>query len=182
MKILIAFGSSEGQTRKIAKYIAEKIGGEGHEPDIYDCGRRPHGREVASYDAIIIAASVHQEDHQESAVAFAVAHREQLEAKPSAFISVSLSAAFENGAKDAQRYIERFTEATGWQPAVCLMTGGALKLSEYDFFKEQIIRYVVMAGRDVPADRKDWEFTDWAALDAFLAKFLADAQERLQQA
>lgn len=178
MKVLLAFGTTEGQTQKISKHLAEKIQEAGHEVDLYDCSRRLRGHEFGSFDAIIVAASVHQKDHQESVVAFASAHREELAAKPSAFISVSLSAAFEDGKKEAQDYVDHFAEATGWQPALTHLTAGALKYSEYDFFKEQIIRYVVMAGRPIPSTQKDWEFTDWAALDTFLAKFLESAMTR----
>lgn len=171
MKILVAYGTTEGQTKKIAQYVAKTLVGNGHDAGIYDCSRRLHGQQVEQFDAIIVAASVHQEDHQKSVVAFATAHRKQLTTKPSAFISVSLSAAFEDGKKDAERYVERFTALTRWEPRLVHMAGGALKLSEYDFFKEQIIRHVVMAGRDVPSGQTDWEFTDWDALDAFLAVF-----------
>jgi menaquinone-dependent protoporphyrinogen oxidase len=58
------------------------------------------------------------------------------------------------------------------------LAAGALKYSEYDFFKEQIIRHIVMAGRQIPSDQKDWEFTDWAALDSFIAEFLQSASAR----
>lgn len=178
MKVLVAFGTTEGQTKKITKYVAEKVLGHGHEVDLYDCSRRLRGHEFGAIDAVIIAASVHQKEHQESVVAFATAHQEDLKTKPSAFISVSLSAAFEDGKKDAMGYVERFVGATGWQPAFIHLAGGALKFSEYDFFKEQIIRYIVLAGRPIPSDQKDWEFTDWAALDSFVAEFLESASAR----
>jgi menaquinone-dependent protoporphyrinogen oxidase len=176
MKVLVAFGTSEGQTRKIAKNIVDKIREHGDEAELYDCGRRPRGQDVEDFDAFIVAGSVHQKLHQEEVVAYATAHRQQLKEKPSAFVSVSLSAGFKDGHQDAQEYIELFTEATGWQPSQVHMAGGALKLSEYDFFKEQIIRHVVMAGRDLPPGQKDYEFTDWAALDAFVDEFLNKAR------
>jgi menaquinone-dependent protoporphyrinogen oxidase len=175
MKVLVAFGTTEGQTQKIAKHVAEKVLESGHEVELYDCSRRLRGHEFGTIDATIVAASVHQKDHQESVVAFATAHQKELDAKPSAFISVSLSAAFEDGKKDASGYAERFVEATGWQPAFTHLAAGALKYSEYDFFKEQIIRHIVMAGRQIPPDQKDGEFTDWAALDSFIAEFLQSA-------
>lgn len=179
MKVLVAFGTTEGHTQKIAKHVAAKIQEKGHEVDLYDCSRRLRGHEFGAIDAVIVASSVHQKNHQETVVAFATAHREGLNAKPSALISVSLSAAFEDGKKDAADYVERFINVTGWQPKFVHMAGGALKYSEYDFFKEQIIRYIVMAGRDIPSDQNDWEFTDWAALDNFVMEFLENASSRV---
>lgn len=175
MKVLVAFGTTEGHTQKIAKYVSEKIREAGHDADLYDCSRRLRGHEFGPVEAMIVLASVHHKYHQETAVAFAAAHREELKAKPSALISVSLSSAFEEGKNDAQDYVKSFSEATGWQPEMMHLAAGALKYSEYDFFKEQIIRYVVMAGRPVPPGKQDWEFTDWAALDSFIAKFLETA-------
>lgn len=179
MKILVAFGTTEGHTRKIAKHVAEAIQGIGHEVDLYDCSRRLRGHEFGDIDAVIVAASVHQKNHQETVVAFATAHREGLNTKPSALISVSLSAAFEESKKDAASYVERFVKVTGWRPKSVHLAKGALKYSEYDFFKEQIIRHIVMAGRDIPSDQKDWEFTDWAALDVFVADFLENASTKV---
>ncbi len=179
MKILVAFGTTEGQTRKIAQHVAKKCHDNGHQADIYDCARRLRGQLVEPFDGIIIAASIHEGYHQETVVAFATAHRDQLEKKPSAFISVSLSAAFEDGKRDAANYVERFAGATGWVPKLTHMAGGALKLSEYDYFKEQIIRQVVMAGREVPSGQKDWEFTDWDALDKFVAAFLESMRSQI---
>lgn len=176
MKILVAYGSTEGQTRKIAQHAAKILADYGHQADTYNCERRPHGQPIEQFDAMIVAASVHQEDHQEEVVAFATAHKARLETKPSAFISVSISAAFEDGKKDAEKYVERFVAATGWNPKLTHMAAGALKLTEYDFFKEQIIRHVVLAGREVPAGKRDWEFTDWNALDRFLSGFLESAR------
>ena len=53
--------------------------------------------DFATYDAFIIAASVHQEYHQETITSFVIAHRKLLDTKPAAFISVSLSAVLEGG-------------------------------------------------------------------------------------
>ena len=176
MRILIAFGTTEGQTRKIAKHIAEKIHEHGHEAELYDCARRAHGQDLKNFDAFMVAGSVHQKSHQEQVVAYATANRQLFGTKPSALISVSLSAGFKDGQRDAEDYVKHFEETTGWHPRHVHMAAGALRLSEYDFFKEQIIRHIVMAGRDVPPGQKDWELTDWAALDYFVTAFLERAR------
>ena len=49
------------------------------------------------------AASVHQEHHQETVTNFVFAHHELLNTKPSALISVSLSAALEDQKAEAQK-------------------------------------------------------------------------------
>lgn len=179
MKVLVAYGTTEGHTQKIAKHVATKIREKGIDVDLYDCSRRLRGHEFGAIDAVIIAASVHQQNHQESVVAFATAHREGLNTTPSALISVSLSAAFEDGKKEAADYVERFFKVTGWRPEFVHLAEGALKYSEYDFFKEQIIRYVVMARHEKFSDQMDQEFTDWDALDNFVTKFLENASSKV---
>ncbi|MGI9412254.1 MAG: flavodoxin domain-containing protein, partial [Hyphomicrobiales bacterium] len=133
------------------------------------------GRDVGAFDAIIVAGSVHQKRHQESLVAFALAHLADLEAKPSAFLSVSLSAALKDGEQDCVDYVEDFVEKSGWRPSNLLMVPGAVRYSEYDFFMEQIIRHVVIQGRESKDFKEDYELTDWEALGTFVDEFIDKA-------
>jgi menaquinone-dependent protoporphyrinogen oxidase len=166
MKILIAFGSSEGQTQKIAKHVADRLQGLGHTPQLYDTSKSPKGLDLKTFDRIIVAGSVHQERHQESLSLFVEARHAELERTPTLFLSVSLSAAFPEGLAEAQGYVDAFLSATGWKPAQTLLVAGALRYDEYDYFKEQIIQHVVLKGRKVDESDRDHEFTDWAAVDA----------------
>jgi hypothetical protein len=70
-----------------------------------------------------------------------IAHRKLLNAKPSAFISVSLSVVLEEGQTEAQKYVDRFVSVTDWQPHMTLLLGGALRFTEYDYFQEQIVKF-----------------------------------------
>jgi len=176
MKLLIAFGSTEGQTQKIAEWIAARVRAAGNEAEVYHSKRRLRGLDVDTFDAIIVAGSVHQKHHQESIVGFALAHRAQLEAKPSAFLSVSLSAALKNGEQDCRDYVEDFVEKCGWRPSNVLMVAGAVRYSEYDFFMEQIIRHVVMQGREPTDLKEDYELTEWEALGKFIDGFMEKAE------
>ena len=175
MKLLIAFGSTEGQTQKIAEWITARVRDAGHEAEVYDSKRRLRRRDVGTFDAIIVAGSVHQKRHQESIAAFALAHLADLEAKPSAFLSVSLSAALKDGEQDCLDYVEEFVEKSGWRPPNLLMVAGAVRFSEYDFYMEQVVRHVVMQGREPMDLKEDYELTDWDALGSFVDQFLDKA-------
>jgi menaquinone-dependent protoporphyrinogen oxidase len=50
----------------------------------------------------------------------------------------------EDEKKEAQKYVDRFVSVTGWQPRMILLLGGALRFTEYDYFQEQIVKFVVM--------------------------------------
>src|SRR5215470_1311142 len=96
MRVLIIFATTDGQTRKIAERAAVRIRDLGHEVHIYDSSALFDKLQIGAFAAIIAAASVHQQLHQETITDFAIAHRDQLNAKLTAFISVSLPAALES--------------------------------------------------------------------------------------
>ncbi len=62
---------------------------------------------------------------------------------------------------------------TGLSPDVEALVAGAVRSSRYDYFAREVVRHVVLRGRDYDPDRRDHEFTDWQALSATLAEFLA---------
>jgi len=171
MKVLIAYATTEGQTRTIAERTAEKVGELGHEAELVDTSRAHQDIHVDAFDAVIAAASVHQDVHQENIQIFASANRDILNAKPTMFLSVSLSAAFAEGRADAQRYIATFIEETGWKPSTSLPVAGALRGGEYDYFQQQILEHVVLKDREVDPEQEH-EFTDWKALGEAVEAFL----------
>jgi len=176
VNVLIVYGTTEGQTRKIAERTQARIRERGQQVELRDCASLTSGSSLEAFDAFIIAASVHQKLHQETIVDFAIAHRGLLNAEPSAFISVSLSAALENERSEAQGYVDHFLSMTGWQPRMTLLLGGALRFSDYDYFQEQIVKFVVMDRGAAIESKRDHEFTDWNALDSFIDAFLKAAR------
>lgn len=172
MNVLIPYGTTEGQTRKIAEWAAGYTRDHGHSVELYDSGDVVSHLEVNTFQAFIVAASVHQEQHQKAIKNFATAHRELLNTSPSAFISVSLSAALEETRSEAQSYVDRFISITGWQPHMTLLLGGALRFAEYDYFQEQVVKFIVMKRGLASETSVDREFTDWDELDGFVDKFL----------
>jgi menaquinone-dependent protoporphyrinogen oxidase len=171
--VLISFATTEGQTRKIAERISLHARERGHEVDLYDTASLIGVPDVGAFDAVIVAASVHEQYHQDSAINFTVAHRDQLIRKPSALVSVSLSAATAGGQTEAQHYVDGFIATTGWTPAKTLLLGGALRLSECDYFQRQVLKHILLKGDVAPDEDVNYEFTDWAALTSFIDDFLA---------
>jgi menaquinone-dependent protoporphyrinogen oxidase len=172
MRALIVYGTTEGQTHKIAERIASRIRELGHEAQLHDSSALLDSLQIGVFEAIIIAASVHQQLHQETITGFAIAHREQLKAKPTAFVSVSLSAALESDHLEAQKYVDRFVAETGWRPTKTLLLAGALRYTGYDYFMQQIVKYIVMKGGGSADTERDYEFTDWEALSKFVDSYL----------
>jgi menaquinone-dependent protoporphyrinogen oxidase len=172
LNILVVYGTTEGQTRKIAERAAAHLRECGHQAALRDSAALASDSDLESFHAFIVAASVHQQQHQETIAAFVAAHRKLLNAKPSALISVSLSAAMEDGRTEAQKYVDHFLSVTDWRPSMTLLLGGALRLTEYDYFQEQIVKFIVLKGGSVAGTGRDREFTDWNALAGFIDRFL----------
>ena len=165
MNILVVYGTTEGQTRKIGERVAARIRENGHQVELRNSAHWQNDFQIDSFDKVIIAGSVHEKRHQRSLEIFVMAGRDKLQSIPVLFLSVSLSAAFKGGLDEAQAYVDSFTEYTEWKPTRTLLVAGALRYEEYDYFMEQIVQHVVLEGRDVDQEKEgDREFTDWEAL------------------
>jgi menaquinone-dependent protoporphyrinogen oxidase len=158
-KILIAYGTSEGQTAQIADHLAGVIRGRGLAVETLDL---KHAKDVsvAGYDAVIIGGSVHMGKHQEDVVNFVRKNRVDLERLPSAFFSVSLAA---NGdLPNAEAYVENFTQQTGWRPTTVGLFSGALLYRQYNFLKRYMMKRIVRDKPGMPTDTsRDYVYTNW---------------------
>jgi len=47
-----------------------------------------------------------------------------------------------------------------------------LRFAEYDYFQEQIVRFIVMKRGGTASTERDREFTDWNVLAGFVNEFL----------
>lgn len=64
MNVLIAFGTTEGQTRKIARHMARLMLDSGHDVELHDCSSRIDAPNVGDFDVVVLAASVHHKRYQ----------------------------------------------------------------------------------------------------------------------
>jgi menaquinone-dependent protoporphyrinogen oxidase len=72
--------------------------------------------------------------------------------------------------------IDVFVQETGWRPPYVLPVAGALAYSKYNFFIKLIMKTISrMAGGPTDTSR-DYEFTDWVALDRFVLDRVSPAQ------
>lgn len=170
MKVLIVYSTTEGHTRKIVERLAARIRRHGTEVEVHDSTALPQPLDVAYFDAVILAGSVHHGRHQAALIHFIKAQRDMLKTKPTALVSVSFSA-MEDDPADAQGYVNQLVEETDWQPSETFLVAGALLYTEYDFMKRWVIK-LIMAKHGQPSDTtRDYEFTDWPAVDAFADAF-----------
>lgn len=175
MQFLIVYATVDGHTRQIAEFIQKRIEGKGASVRLVEAAARIRDLHLGDYTGFIAASPVHQQSHAEDLTTFIKAHAAESGSIPSALVSVSLSAAFPGGGADAQSYVDRLVEATGWKPTAVHLAAGALRYDSYDFFQEQIIRHVVLKDRAPDVIEGNHEFTDWEALGAFVDDFTGKA-------
>ena len=115
-KVLVIYGTTEGQTAKVSQHVADVGRRLGHDVDV--CHAADLGDDFAldAYDAAFVGASVHEGRHQRYLVRWVKDHAGWLKTHPSAFFSVCLAAAspFPEEVEDAEAIIDRFAARTGW--------------------------------------------------------------------
>lgn len=175
MTILVLYATVEGHTRKIAEYAAAKLEGAGHGVvlgDVRDPGFAIPGR----FDGVLICAPIHIGRYPSPVAQFLTDWKDALAQVPTALVSVSLGINSESAEEraEAEAYPAKLEKKTGFHIPKVHHAAGALKYLEYDFFKRALMRQIV-AKEGGPVDTShDHEFTDWAALDAFVQDFADD--------
>ncbi|HSJ15034.1 MAG TPA: flavodoxin domain-containing protein, partial [Longimicrobiales bacterium] len=159
-RILVVYGTMEGQTRKVAQFAADLIRDAGCDVELLAV-EAVTSVQLLDVDAVLLAASIHVGRHKPAVHAFVRAHRALLASTPSAFLSVSLSAANEQHHADALGYLNAFLDETGWQPALRDVVGGALRYSEYGVLKRLMMKHIARSHGLSGDTSRDHELTDW---------------------
>jgi len=174
MRIAIIYATTEGQTRKIARFAADRLSGAGHMVELLtaeDAG----DLDLARFDAAILAASVHISRYQQELVAFATAQATALSGLKTLFLSVSLAAAGDDREdwKGLGECVAKLTEETGWTPGQVEHVAGAFRFTQYDFFRSWAMRWIAAQKGQEVDPHVDQEYTDWQALAACLDDWVA---------
>jgi menaquinone-dependent protoporphyrinogen oxidase len=172
-RVLIVYGTTDGQTAKIARFLGDAFRARGVTAEVTEA--RVGSPDPEAYDGVIVAASIHARGYQRPVMRWVREHLAGLRRRPAAFLSVCL-AALEKTDK-ARRELEaiqhRFSGQTGWVPPVVEFVPGALLYTKYGWLKRMIMRRIVRkAGGDTDTSR-DYEYTDWGSLKAFVDRFIA---------
>lgn len=177
-RILVLYGTTEGQTAKVARTLADTLREAGMTADVADAATDwPDARR---YDAVMVAASIHARGYQRAVKRWVRANADVLNEKPTAFVSVCL-AVLQRESKvheDLSAIVDEFLRSTGWRPSTTKHVAGALAYSRYNWLTRlAMVRIVRKAGGDTDTSR-DYEYTDWADVRAFAAAFARSVAAR----
>ncbi len=174
MRVLIVYATTEGQTRKIARAAADHLGAGGHNVELLHAADGDD-LDLARFDGAVLAGSVHAGSFQEDLRDFARDHAAALGDLRTLFVAVSLSAAG-NHPEDwvgLEAAVTRFCAETGWTPGRVAHVAGALRFSEYSFFRYWAMRWIAQHRDESVEGGADVEYTDWDALRALLDEWAA---------
>ena len=175
MAILVLYATVEGHSRKVATRIAEHLDDRNYRTVIGDV-REPGFTVPATFDAAFICAPIHAGRYPEPIARFIEDWKDALALVPTGFVSISLSIYSHNPEEsaEAQTFPEKLSMRTGFYASHVHHAAGALKYLENEYFKRCLMRQIA-ENEGVPVDMsRDYEFTDWDALEGFVDDVLAE--------
>lgn len=176
--ILVAYGTTEGQSRKIAEFIAERLRIRGHRVDLVDTATPAAEQVTPIYQAAFVGGSVHYYRHPAALAHFIKANIAWLKVVPTAFFSVGLAMTQPHAdeREKAKALVRGFLQETGLVPLKLRYVAGALKYTQYDFMKRLLERSFHPHLANASDTAHDHEYTDWNDVEEFVDEFLAAAE------
>jgi menaquinone-dependent protoporphyrinogen oxidase len=166
-KILIAYSTTDGHTRRICERIRQVTGEQGHgvvlsfiddDPDI----------DLEPFDKVVIGASIRYGKHRPQVYEFIRKNQQKLESRPNAFFSVNVVARKpEKNQPESNPYLQKFLKQISWHPRKLGVFAGKINYPIYGFWDRQIIRLIMWMTGGPTDPRSVVDFTDWNKVDDF---------------
>ncbi|HDR1866294.1 TPA: menaquinone-dependent protoporphyrinogen IX dehydrogenase [Pasteurella multocida] len=166
MKTLILYSSCDGQTKKIAEFIASKLSGDVQTQPLTE------KTDITKADRIVIGASIRYGHFDKVLDKFVKKQTALLSQKPNAFFAVNLTA--RKAGKDTPEtnvYVRKFLQRIDWQPHLAAVFAGALYYPRYSFFDRTMIRLIMKITGGETDTSKEIEYTDWQKVESFTEQF-----------
>lgn len=172
-RVLIFYGTTDGHTKKVAAALSGVLTWEGNRVDVVDAKQVAPDVRPEDYDGVLVAASIHMGGYQRPVTRWVRRHAEELNRRPSAFVSVCLGILERRAAarREVQEIMARLLARTGWHPAESKTIAGALPYTRYGWLKKWIMRRIVAKGGGDTDTTRDYEYTDWDDLRVFARAF-----------
>ncbi len=175
LRIGIVYGTSYGQTAKIAGQIRDVLVRRGHDVTLSNAAEPPTIVPLEMCDGIIVGSSIIVGGHQKSVDRFVRTHLGLLSRVPSAFYSVSASAGSTDpkgsGQAAAARVRDEFLNRVGWRPRLKASIAGAVNYTRYNPLLRWYMKWASAKGGGSTDTSRDHEYTDWEQVEQFAANF-----------
>ncbi len=169
MNVLIVYGTTHGQTAKVAVAIAAVAEALGHTAKTETGAVAPSPED---FDAVFLGGSIHFGAFQENIQTYVAANGAALSACRTSLFCVSGSARDESGMEEARTFPDALLKETAWTPDHIQHIAGAFPFSEYPLWKRWLMRFFLWKQDKTLDTSHDLEFTDWPAVDVYAREFL----------
>lgn len=165
--IIIVYSTTDGHTRAICARLEDVIMKLGDEVSVVSIDA-VHSVDLASFDKIVIGASIRYGKHNKKVYDFIAANQALLDGKPNAFFSVNVVARKPGkNQPDTNPYLKKFLREISWQPKQLAVFAGKIDYPRYNFFDRNIIRFIMWMTKGPTDPAVTIEFTDWKQVEAF---------------
>lgn len=165
--ILIVYSTTDGHTRKICQRLRELIEADGELVTLMPV-EEAVGADLASFEKVVIGASIRYGRHSRRVLAFVNHHERTLHAKPTAFFSVNVVARKpDKNRPETNPYVQEFLRQVRWRPALLEVFAGKLDYPRYGMLDRLVIRLIMWITRGPTDPATVVDFTDWQRVDAF---------------
>ncbi|HET9948227.1 MAG TPA: flavodoxin domain-containing protein [Longimicrobiales bacterium] len=179
MFVLGVYGSRHGQALAVLRRVFETLRARGHDTVIVRGDDVPSSA-MEEAQAAVVAASVWMGRHPGYVRDFAALYASRLSGMPSAFISISgvQPESSPGWREQARAYVRSFLDEAGWVPDRVAAFAGALRYTRYGPFTRWLARRMSRRAGGPTDTSRDWELTDWEAVDRFAEELAAELRSR----
>lgn len=177
--VLVTYGSSGGQTAKVASVLRAALVDGGHRVTV----RRVDDTDdldLAAFDGVLVGAPVYNRRQPREVRDWVRANRSVLASRPSGFFQLSFASAVpgDGGQSGARRYADGLVSRTGWRPDRVGLFAGAVEYRRYGPVTQTLFRLAAAVTTGDTDTRRSYEYTDWDDVAAFADEFgrLVDAE------
>jgi menaquinone-dependent protoporphyrinogen oxidase len=163
------YASRDGQARKIATRIAERLAAHGIAATPTDlAAAQPSPADLAKAALVAAVLAVRYGRHLPEAIEFVKTFALLYRPPPLALASVNLTA--RKPGKDTAEgsvYLRKLIARNGLKPALATAFAGKLDYPRYSFFDKHVIRFIMLITGGPTDPSAVVEYTDWGKVDSF---------------
>lgn len=169
---LVFYATHDGQSRRIATRIADRLVAHGIEAAAHDLGSGlPTQAELSRASLVVLIAAVRYGQHLPQAMRFLTLYRNLSRRPPLALASVNLTARKPNkSTADNNPYLRKLIARCGNKPVLAAAFAGRLDYPLYSWLDRQIIRGIMLLTGGPTDTRTCVVYTSWNAVDEFASR------------
>jgi len=175
MEVSVVYATQFGQAKKIAEALQRQLQDVGFGCRLLASDEVQKQPELLSQaEAAILGAPIYFGKFDKEFTRLVAEHHAHLNAIPSAFFVVCFAA----GSPQATDQVEviklsrQFLRQTNWEPQLTQGFAGALRYSQYGWFKKRFVHWIAKRAGLKSDINQDLEMTDWSEVQTFGNRFV----------